>query len=238
VHWGFWPGIPRTRTKTKARGALVRRFHCQRLTGAFIMAFACGHSFADAVTWTLLSESSGVWATDPYFGALANDPHSIFSNTTDSADKSVDFIGFTHPGGSTETLNGGHLVYRWKLDFTAPVEINSITMAGFGDQTAASEMRLLNSQMNVLSTQQLTGYNSFNTNVLSGTTDIGTTFYYDEFDVSTDGRYRSFLGVNYTPVLPTPLPPALLLLASGLASVFFLGAIHRVPSPLTSRRSC
>jgi hypothetical protein len=71
--------------------------------------------------------------------------------------------------------------------------------------------------------------------VLSGSTNVGTTFYYDEFDVSTDGRYRSSLGVAYTPVLP--LPPALLLLASGLGSVFFLGHILRFPSRFTLRRS-
>jgi hypothetical protein len=121
------------------------------------------------------------------------------SNTGYTSANSVDFIGYTHPGASAETLNGAHLVYRWRLDFSAPVEISSITMAGFGDQRGNSLMRLLDAQSNVLSTQQLTGYNTFSTNTLGGSSVVGTTFYYDEYDLSTDGRYRSYLTAAYSP---------------------------------------
>ena len=207
---------PAERLTGSCRGAPVR----YRTLTMILLVLGCQSSLASnvAVTWTLLPDSSGVWPTDPYFGAGSNDLENMFTNTTFSRGDSVDFMGYTHPGGSTQTLNGGYLVYSWELTFSAPVQINSITMAGFGDQRSNSEMVLLDANQSVLSTQALTGYNTFSVNVLNGSSEVGTTFYYDEYDISTDGRYRAFLGVDYTPV---PVPAAVWLMLSGLGGLGF-----------------
>ncbi len=173
-------------------------------------------SNAASVTWTLMPESSAAWNIDPYFGAVSNNPTDILSGI------SVDFIGFTHPGGSAETLNGAHLVYRWRLDFDAPVTISSISMTGLGDETGNSIMQLLDQSQNVLLTHALTGFNNLHTTVLNGPSPIGTTFYYDEFDRSTDGRYRSNLTVDFSAAQQTPEPATFVLLVAGVGGALSL----------------
>ena len=159
---------------------------------ALVAALGCGASSAATVHWTLEPESSAAWPVDPYFGAVSGNPYDILKNI------SVDFIGWKHAGGATEMLNGGYLVYRWRLDFEEPVLIESVTMVGLGDQTANSQMRLLDEHKNVIASQPLTGYNTLTTNVLHADKHArGKTFYYDEFDVSWDGRYRTSLTVSY-----------------------------------------
>jgi hypothetical protein len=161
-------------------------------SAALVAALGCGVCSAATVHWTLEPESSLAWPVDPYFGAVSGNPYDILKGI------SVDFIGWKHAGSSTETLNGGHLVYRWKLDFDEPVLIESVTMAGLGDQTADSQMRLLDDHKHVIASLPLTGYNTLATNVLHADKHArGKTFYYDEFDVSWDARYRTTLKVSY-----------------------------------------
>lgn len=154
------------------------------------------------VTWTLQPESSNVWVPDPYFGALGNNAYDIFAGIP------VDIMGWKHPpGGSLEQFNGGYLVYRWRLDFSQPVQITSITMKGFGDQTSDSVMRLLDYNKRVIASQPLSGIgNVAQVNTLTPLSPaVGTTFYYDEFDVSWDGRVRSGLSVAFKPAQIIPV---------------------------------
>jgi hypothetical protein len=170
----------------------IHAFWKQIASVALVAALGCGVSSAATVHWTLEPESSTAWPVDPYFGAVSGNPYDILKGI------SVDFIGWKHAGGSTEVLNGGYLVYRWRLDFDEPVLIESLTMAGLGDQTANSQMRLLDDHKNVIASQPLTGYNTLSTNVLHANKHArGKTFYYDEFDVSWDARYRTNLTVSY-----------------------------------------
>jgi hypothetical protein len=169
---------------------------------AAVLLISAGTSLsalAAQATWTELPGSSTTWEHDPYFGALSNNPWDIFSGAT-----SVAFIGFQHPGGSHHTLSGAHLVYRWRLSFDVPVQVTAITMTGFGDNSGNSQMRLLDSSHNVIGAQALTGTgNTPTTTVLSPTaTATGQVFYYEEYDSSTDDRYRSFLGATFQPVSP------------------------------------
>jgi hypothetical protein len=144
------------------------------------------------VHWTLEPESSNAWSVDPYFGAVSGSPYDILKGI------SVDFIGWKHAGSGTEMLNGGYLVYRWRLDFEEPVQIESVTMSGLGDQTANSQMRLLDEHKQVIASQPLTGHNTLTTHVLHADKHArGKTFYYDEFDASWDARYRTNLTVSY-----------------------------------------
>jgi hypothetical protein len=170
----------------------IHAFWNQIASVALVAALGCGVCSAATMHWTLEPDSSLAWPVDPYFGAVSGNPYDILKGI------SVDFIGWKHAGSSTETLNGGHLVYRWRLDFDEPVLIQSVTMAGLGDQTANSQMRLLDDHKNVIASQPLTGYNTLATNVLHADKHArGKTFYYDEFDVSWDARYRTTLKVSY-----------------------------------------
>jgi hypothetical protein len=137
-----------------------------------LSVFASQAVLAATVTWTEMPASSTTWNTDPYFGALSNNPWDIFSGST-----SVEFVGYSHPGGSKAMLTG------------------------FGDNSGNSVMRLLDARSNVISTQALTGYNQLATTVLqAGPGAVGKVFYYEEYDSSTDGRYRTFLTVSFTPL--------------------------------------
>ena len=108
---------------------------------------------------------------------------------------SVSYLGIN--GGSSEYLprlsdsdRDAFLVYRFRLDFSNPVRIDSITVTGWGDtRPAQSQMRLLDASMNVLSTEPLIGDNVFSTWVLTGNGATGTTFFYDEFDGSGVVRF-------------------------------------------------
>jgi hypothetical protein len=136
----------------------------KKLALALLAVVACSATWAasPSAEWTLEPESSQAWPVDPYFGAVSSNPYDIVNEPF----RSVDFIGFQHPGGSTETLGGGHLVYRWRLDFDDPVEIISVTMVGFGDQRSNSQQRLLDAHERVIASQPLMGYNTLATNVL------------------------------------------------------------------------
>ena len=175
----------------------LRLFSMQLSAATLMTVVGCTTTFAAVAHWTLEPGSSTAWQVDPYFGAVSGNPYDILKGI------SVDFIGWKHAGSSTETLDGGYLVYRWRLDFDEPVEITSITMIGFGDQTANSQMRLLDEHNKVIASQPLTGYNILATNVLHADKHArGKTLYYDEFDVSTDGRYRTNLTVSYRELAP------------------------------------
>src|ERR1700744_210829 len=162
-----------------------------------LLAGLCNTALAAQATWTELPGSSTTWQSDPFFGALSNNPWDIFSGST-----SVAFVGFQHPGGSHRLADGAHLVYRWQLSFDVPVKITAITMTGFGDNSGNAKMRLLDSNGNVIGKQPLTGYNMLTTPVLTPKAATGQVFYYEEYDSSTDDRYRSFLGVTFQPANP------------------------------------
>lgn len=145
---------------------------------------------AEATTtaiWSLTPESSQPWQGDPYFGASGQ-------NATDPLHgEAIDFIGYKHPGGSQEMVGSAHLVARYRVDFSEPVDVLALSITGFGDFSGASVMRILNAQKVPLVTQSLNGnnLNSVNTITVKAGLARGSTFFVDLADSSWDGTYIS-----------------------------------------------
>ncbi len=116
-------------------------------------------------------------------------------------DLSVWYAGY-QVGGSSETLSGAHLVYRFRIDFGQQVDLDAIVVSGLGDYSSggsAAVLRVLDENGNVLATRSTSGQPcctvSQYTLPLDGV--AGQTFFIDEFDYSTNGRYRDHIAVSY-----------------------------------------
>lgn len=160
-------------------------------------------SHAANLTVTYLPETSPTWPAGHSFGgsdgksyvAQSTDPKAPFGGTA------CVFRGFAD-GGSSEMLNGGHLIYRMRLDFDEEVWLESFTSTGAGAQHQKSVMRLLDTSGTVLSAAPLTGFNAEVTTVLHAGV-RGWSFLVDEFDDSTQWRFRKQMTVAYSTVTPT-----------------------------------
>jgi hypothetical protein len=162
------------------------------------------------LTVSVLPETSASWPAGTTFG-------SIFTSQSASAlapfsGQSVQLRG-TQQGGSTETLNGAGLVYRYELDYDQPVFISSIVVQGAAFNGPNSVLRLLNAQHTVLDSTATFGGNTFQTITLNTPGATGSVFFLDEFDTSSTWRYRSNITINATAVAPEP--GSLCLLAAG-----------------------
>lgn len=169
------------------------------------LAIMVGPSLAAAntppFTPTTMPESSGTYPAG--FTAY----NTITSQTADPLGpfrgQSVWFRGYL-TSGSSEVVNGAHLVYRFQLPFNQPVSINSVTVTGTGDYYSggnAAVLRLLDQNRSVLATLSTTNLPSgpISTYTLNGNGAQGQTFFIDEFDYSTNGRYRSQITIDASP---------------------------------------
>lgn len=127
------------------------------------------------------------------------------TNTAATADPAGPFLaepcifkGYQQ-GGSQEQLGGLYLVYRMRLDFDGPFSLNSITEIGSGATNNGSFLRVMDTNMVVLSSNQLaTPVNISATNQIALNLQAAS-FIIDEFDNSTTWRYRQQLIVSSTP---------------------------------------
>ena len=152
-------------------------------------------------TITALSESSATWpvGTDEEgFVSQSDDPVAPWSGT------SVQFRG-TDQGGSTETLGLASLVYRYRLEFNQVAELTSISPAGAAFNGPDSILRVLDENMNVLGTWETFGGNRFETHTVEIPSVQGTVFFIEEFDSSTNWRYREIITVDAVIPLSRPL---------------------------------
>jgi Tol biopolymer transport system component len=115
--------------------------------------------------------------------------------------QSVWYAGY-QAGGSSETLNGAHLLYRFRIDFGQAVNLDAVVVSGLGDYSSggsAAVLRVLDANRNVVAVLSTTGqpcctqssYRLLPSNV------SGQTFFIDEFDYSTNGRYRDHIALSY-----------------------------------------
>ena len=91
--------------------------------------------------------------------------------------------------GSRERIGSSELIYRYRLEFDEPTELDSINVSGAafnGDGI----LRVLDENMNVLGTTHTFGGNSFQTHFVELDGVSGTVFFIDEFDNSGHWRYR------------------------------------------------
>src|SRR5580704_12847403 len=122
------------------------------VSAAFALLGTClPLQFADAQSYTVttMPDSSGTYAAGmTYNGCVSqtSNPQGPFSN------QPVTFLGW-QSGGSSETLNGAYLVYRFKITFPQSVQLNSVTVTGGGDYSSGGTqavLRLLDQNQNVL----------------------------------------------------------------------------------------
>ncbi|MBM4109619.1 MAG: hypothetical protein FJ255_12570 [Phycisphaerae bacterium] len=148
---------------------------------------------------TPMPESSQAWAAGTSYGgftaATADVRGAWFS-------RSVMYPGYLYPGASTETLNGGWLVQRFRVTADQSITPVELTLSGAAFNGPGAVVRLLDAGR-----QPLVSWPTF-----GGSTDQrfsiplgsprGSTFYVDEFDGSTTWRYRRLLALNgFVPVL-------------------------------------
>jgi hypothetical protein len=158
-----------------------------------------GASVPVAPTVTTMPESSTTFAAGTNFSGFVsqtNNPLGPFSG------QPATFVGWQQTGGSAETLNGAHLVYRYKLQFNQQTSLASVTVSGAAFNGPNNVLRVLDANSNVLATLSTSGGNSYQTFVLT-VNQTGTVFYLDEFDTSTTWRYRDRITVNARAVLPS-----------------------------------
>lgn len=172
---------------------------------------------AIAMTPTLMPESSAIWPS-----AIFNPIVPVTSETDDPLGflrgNSVTFRGYTE-GGSQEQLLFAHLVYRIRLDFDTPAAIGRLSLWSAGDNNSGGDnavFRLLDSNFDVVDARTLTGFNTLENYQIDGAGTLGTTFYVDQFDYSTQWRNLHSLSIEYTAVQSVPETPIVLLFAGGL----------------------
>jgi hypothetical protein len=153
------------------------------------------------LTVSVLPETSASWPAGTTFGAGFTSQSA--SALAPFSGQSVQLRG-TQQGGSTETLNGAGLVYRYELDYDQAVTISSIVVQGAAFNGPNSILRLLNAQRTVLDSIATSGGNTFQTFTLNTPGATGTVFFLDEFDTSTTWRFRSDITINAAAVAPEP----------------------------------
>ena len=103
-----------------------------------------------------------------------------------------------------ETLNGAHLVYRFRIDFTQAVHLDAVAVSGLGDYSSGGSnavLRILDANRNVVAVLSTTRQPccTQGSYLLTPSNISGQTFFVDEFDYSTNGRYRDHIALSYRP---------------------------------------
>ena len=99
-------------------------------------------------------------------------------------------------GGSSETLNGASLIYRYKIEFPDVTTLTSVAVTGVAFNEPNSILRVLDENRNVLATANTRGGNVLRTFTVLLENVRGRVFYIDEFDTSSHWRYRKEILVN------------------------------------------
>ena len=123
------------------------------------------------------------------------------SESADVADlfrhRSVLFHGWK-TGGSEEQVEGAHLVYRIRLEFARPVRLTSIRVRSAGHQDENAQIRLLDSEMKILAAKKTSGFNVLSSTTISLEAVEGRVFVLEEYDYSTNYRYRDWIEIAAT----------------------------------------
>ncbi|MFT3894964.1 MAG: CSLREA domain-containing protein [Anaerolineales bacterium] len=123
------------------------------------------------------------------FIAEIDDPLAPWSGT------SVTFQGTDEDKcGVPETFQDVPLIYRYKLTFSEPTALTSIAVSGAAFN--GSILRVLDEDRNVLGTAYNYGGNTFQTSYITLSGVVGQVFYVDEYDYSSDWRYRQNITIN------------------------------------------
>lgn len=110
---------------------------------------------------------------------------------------SVHFLG-TKECINHERLGAASLIYRYRLEFDKVTSLTSITVSGAAFNGPNSILRVLDENMKVLGTVNTFGGNSLQRHTVTLHGVEGKIFFVDEFDTSTDWRFRQNIVVNGT----------------------------------------
>jgi len=139
---------------------------------------------------TLWNAGSEWWANQQFTSQSGN-PNAPFQN------QSVFYRGWNQ-GGSIATLNGANRVFRERLSFSAPVSINSVQLSGVAFNGPNCLFRLLDANSNQVAVKATEGGNSYRSFTMNTGGVTGSVFYLEEYDTSSDWRYRDKIAVNYS----------------------------------------
>ena len=151
-------------------------------------------------TITILPETSPAWPAGTDFDGF------VSSSSNPSAPflgQSVHFQGWAR-GGSQEQRLSAYLVYRAKLEFPQEVRLRSVIVSGAAFNGPDSVLRVLDGNMQEIAVQPTFGGNSHNVNRLDLNA-LGKVFFLDEFDTSTDWRYRDLIQLTWDGCNPNPV---------------------------------
>ena len=109
---------------------------------------------------------------------------------------SVQFKGTEQGCADREMLGAASLIYRYKLEFAEVTQLTSISVFGAAFNGPDDVLRVLDENMNVLGMTYTFGGNSFQMPFVALQGVEGKVFYIDEFDTSTDWRFRQNIVIN------------------------------------------
>jgi hypothetical protein len=189
----------------------MKRLLVVHALGLILVGVAVQSAEAALFTATSEPETSATWP--------AGDVEVGLGSTSDTADplgpfsgQVVHFRGTGTGGNTTDTLNGASLVYRYRLEFPSPHEINSIQVDGAAFNGPDSVLRLLDSGMNLIASETTDHIaNGTGSIFMAPGNPVGTVFFLEEYDTSTAKRVRS--NITLTAI---PEPSTLLLAGLGL----------------------
>ncbi len=136
------------------------------------------------------------------------DGNSLFIGAQQPRSQVIEIVNQCLPSGAgcdpigRETLGAAELIYRYRLEFDQPTDLNSISVFGaafnpFNAADGDSVLRILDENMNVLgTTSTFGGNNHIRHHAVSLEGINGTVFFIEEFDSSGQWRYRESLVIN------------------------------------------
>lgn len=182
---------------------------------ALFAALTVSPTCVAAPIFTALPETSATYPAGTNIAGLTSttaDPLAPFQ-----FGESVWFRGWQVGGNTTDLSGVSRLIYRYRIDFGELTQIDQITIRGWAFNGPDNVLRLLDSDMNVVSTVPTFGGNSLQTISMAPVNALGSVFFLDEYDTSTASRYRTNFEVAFTPVaVPEPASLAIWSALGGL----------------------
>ncbi len=148
--------------------------------------------------------------------------------------QSIYYVG-RNTGGPSETLNGAYLIHRTRIEFDALVDLDGVNFSAAGHHDNQAQARLLDETLSEIASVPLTGYNVFGNFSIVNANAVGKVFYLEEYDYSTDYRYRDDYLFDYT---FHSLPEAGAIVPVAASTLIALGAIQRRRNSSSASRRC